>query len=91
MASFYNPYMKGPDFGGGLGELGMQILQLLMAQRMFPQGQKTQVAPTPLPTTGAGAPFSRPPVQQPPPQMGAGPNMRELQSLLALLLGMPTY
>ena len=33
--SFYNPYMRGPDFGAGVSGLTNKIMQMLMMQKMY--------------------------------------------------------
>lgn len=39
--SFFNPYMKGPDYGQGMQGIISQLMQLLMMGKMFP-GQQQQ-------------------------------------------------
>jgi hypothetical protein len=39
--SFYSPYMKGPDFASGIGDISSQIMQMLMMKKMFPDGKKS--------------------------------------------------
>jgi len=43
--SFYNPYMKGPDIGGGMSDIVGQILQILMMKKMFPAGSMPSYSP----------------------------------------------
>jgi hypothetical protein len=49
--SFYSPYMKGPDFASGIGDISSQIMQMLMMKKMFPDG-KSPAGATPLPQRG---------------------------------------
>jgi hypothetical protein len=61
--SFYNPYMKTPDFGQGTQDIMNQIMQfMLMKQMMGPQG---------------GQPGGAPPgqTQMPPPMSNIQPNL----------------
>jgi len=72
--SFYNPYMKTPDFGQGMQDLVNQILQMLMMKQMMGQGRQQQ--PTPPPQAGGnmmtGAGMQAPPQQMPQMPQGAG-------------------
>jgi len=63
--SFYNPYMKTPDFGQGASDIMNQIMMMQMMKRMFPQTQTTEIPST----TPQGMP---PPMSsiQPPQGMG---------------------
>src|SRR5574343_601676 len=49
MANFFNPYMKGPDWGAGLSGTANDILQWLVMKQMFGNtggtGATTQQAP----------------------------------------------
>jgi len=68
---FYDPFSKSPNIGGGINDWVSQFMQILMMKKMFPgQEQTQQMGQTPLPTQGSGMPMARPPVPQPPPQMG---------------------
>jgi hypothetical protein len=49
--SFYNPYMKDPDWGAGISGLSSQIMQMLMMQKMFPEQEKS-MGQTQLPQQG---------------------------------------
>jgi len=35
MANFYNPYMKGPDFAGGISDMVGKLLQMMMMKQVF--------------------------------------------------------
>ena len=39
MGGFYNPYMKGPDFAGGISDMVGKMLQMLMMKQMFSQDE----------------------------------------------------
>ncbi len=84
MANFNNPYMKGPDFGQGMGDIISQIMQMMMINKMYP-GQQEQEPPPgnqgvssmfqangPM---GPPRPPQGPPPQGPPPGGPMGPPM----------------
>lgn len=50
--SFYNPFMKGPDFGAGLSDIAGQVMQMMMMKKMFSQPGQTQVGQTEVPDQG---------------------------------------
>jgi len=56
--SFYNPNMKGPDWGQGLQGLMQNIMMAMMMKKMFPGGSKTQAPTEALPPSRA---IGRPP------------------------------
>ena len=91
MASFYNPYQKGPDFGQGIGDIAQQIMQILMMKKMFPgqQTQETQMpGQMPSPRFQGGALSSPNPMGQAPgsmPEQGLDPQM--LMMLMKMLGG----
>jgi hypothetical protein len=94
MASFYNPYQKGPDFGQGIGDIANQIMQVLMMKKMFPgQQQQATLGQTPLGLPGGGGPmggqFQQPPGQMPDQPFAQGGTMGQPQmdpKMLMLLM-----
>jgi hypothetical protein len=59
--SFYNPYMSGPDWGQGIGDIASQITQMLMIKKMFPDGKKS-IGTTAVPQQGMMGQSQRPPM-----------------------------
>ena len=48
--SFFNPYMKGIDVGGGVSDMANKAMQMMMMKQMFGQRGGSKVAPeTPAP------------------------------------------
>lgn len=47
--SFYNPYMKTPDWEGGTGDWVNKIMMMLMMGKMMPQQGGQQLGQTPMP------------------------------------------
>lgn len=46
---FYNPYMKGPDFGSGIGDTAQNAMMAMMIRKYLMGGPQTQeVGQTPL-------------------------------------------
>jgi len=59
--SFYNPYMKGPDFGAGFQDIMSQIAMMLMMSKLAGPGkgkttEETGIAPLPGDTNIMGMP-----------------------------------
>ena len=80
MASFHNPYQKGPDVGQGLQGIFQQIMQAMMMKKMMggggadkgPIGMDT-VQPPPMNTGVMGTPGQFPPSPSPSPAMPGQP------------------
>ena len=52
MGNFYNPFMKGPDFGSGIAGTGQDIMQMLMMKKLMggeSTPSQTTLGQTPLP------------------------------------------
>ena len=51
--SFYNPYMKGPDFAQGINDMVSKLMQMMMMKQVFGRGpantQTQEMANTPMP------------------------------------------
>ena len=51
--SFYNPYMKGPDFAQGINDMVSKLMQMMMMKQVFGRGpantQTQDMANTPMP------------------------------------------
>lgn len=45
MNGFYNPYTKGPDFGGGISDIINKVVQMLLLKKAYP-GQDKSAAST---------------------------------------------
>jgi hypothetical protein len=43
--SFYNPYMKTPDWGQGISDIGNQLMLMMMLKRMMGPSEKTERTP----------------------------------------------
>ena len=68
MASFYNPYMKTPDYSQGANGIMQQIMQILMMKQMMggQQGQQSVgTTPTGLPQLGGQYSMQSPQSQAP--------------------------
>jgi hypothetical protein len=42
---FYNPYMKTPDWGSGMQDIGYQLMLMKMIQQMMGQGRQQPQVP----------------------------------------------
>jgi len=66
MTSFYNPYMKTPDWGQGASDLVNQLMMMMMMKKMKdPQTKTTE-------TTDVGPQGMPPPMSNIPPAPGMG-------------------
>ncbi len=78
--SFYNPYMKNPDWSQGVGDIASQIQMMLMLKKLMPQGGQSKfggagAVGAPAPQAGGsigGAMGQPPPMPMPQNRMGGG-------------------
>ena len=92
MAGFANPFMKGPDFGGGFQDMFARIMQMMFLRQLMgqqqPQKQQPQARqPMPQYPTGTGG-FSLGQQQQVPFQMGGQAGMGQMNPMLMQFLQM---
>lgn len=73
--SFYNPYMKTPDWSQGIGDIASQIQMMLMLKKLMPQQQGQQQGPpmTPMPQNRMGGGGGLPGLSPGNAVMGAAP------------------
>jgi len=79
--SFYNPYMKGPDFGAGISGAAQNIIQMLLLKKFMGGGQKPLALGMPTP----GAPTGQTTMPQNMTMQMPGQDESQLQMFLSYL------
>ena len=67
MNGFYNPYMKTPDWGAGMQDIGQQLMMMRLMQQLMGRGNRPQQMPQ---AQGQGGIGAQPPMTPQTPAMG---------------------